>query len=84
MNKNAALFLTARKQFHNRLISEGILSVDSEGIATNADRGNAPSREIAKLVALRLGAELGVKPLGRILNSVFAILFFRHLLSLIR
>ena len=56
MNKNAALFLTARKQVHNRLISEGILSVDSEGIATNADRGNVPSREIAKLVALRLGA----------------------------
>lgn len=65
MNKNAALFLTARKQFHNRLISEGILSVDSEGIATNADRGNAPSREIAKLVALRLGAELGVKQRGQ-------------------
>ena len=59
MNKNAALFLTARKQFHNRLISEGILSVDSEGLATNADRGNAPSREIAKLVATgrRTGGE---------------------------
>ena len=71
MNKNAALFLTARKQFHNRLISEGILSVDSEGIATNADRGNAPSREIAKLVALRLDAEQGVKQRGQTAGANF-------------
>ena len=52
---NDAIIDKARKKYHQRLIANGILSV-TNGIASNADASNAPSRTIAASLANQLGA----------------------------
>lgn len=71
MKKCEALFSRARKLFHKRLITEGILSIDEEGVASNADRGNSPSKDIARSIALQLGAKSGTKQQGQTSGSNF-------------
>lgn len=53
---NKSLIHIARKQFHKRLVEDFVLSVDGNGIASNADTGNKPSCVIAAAVAEKLGA----------------------------
>ena len=53
---NKSLFAKARADFHRRLVKDGILSLDENGVASNADSGNAPSREVAARIARELGA----------------------------
>lgn len=61
VNKDS-IVLTARKKFHQELVSCGLLSfVGKDGIASNADRTNKPSCAIAKLIGDRLGAKKGCK-----------------------
>ena len=71
MKKCEALFSRERKSFHKRLITEGILSIDEEGVASNADRGNSPSKDIARSIAFQLGAESGTKQKGQTSGSNF-------------
>ena len=52
-----ALILKARKRYHESLIEECVLTMDADGIASNADSKNAPSMAIARAVAEELGVE---------------------------
>ena len=59
-NKNS-IIAAARKSFHDALVSLEILSVSADGVASNADGSNAPSKALAIAIARRLGAKEGVK-----------------------
>ena len=61
MMKNEALIADARRAFHQRLVSSGVLTIDGNGVPSNADTGNKPSCAIGGLVASKLGARLGDK-----------------------
>lgn len=50
------VFAEARQSFHRRLVKDGVLCFDKDGIASNADRKNAFSCDIAKGIATTLGA----------------------------
>lgn len=65
------LILEARKQYHETLIDKGVFSVSKEGIASNADSNNAPSKAISSLLAVKLGASLGVKLKGQTAGVLF-------------
>lgn len=53
-----ALILQARKYYHRRLLEEGVLTVDKDGIPSNADRDSKLSIAIAKGIAADLEAEV--------------------------
>lgn len=53
--------LEARRKYHQALIQQKVLSFDADGIASNADRKNAPSVAIAQIMAQRLGAKVEKK-----------------------
>lgn len=65
------LILEARKAYHKELIDKGVLSITADGIASNADSSNQPSRAIAKLVAEKLGAKVGPKVKGQTAGTLF-------------
>lgn len=56
MSQSDAIIAQARRQFHAALISTFVLSVAEDGVPSNADKANAPSREIARRIAANLGA----------------------------
>ncbi len=66
-----ALIQRAREQYHRRLVESRVLSISSDGVASNADSSNVPSREIAKLIAERLGAKTGRKLPGQTAGTLF-------------
>lgn len=57
MKQTSALFSEARRDFHAGLLTSGILSINAEGIASNADGGNKASRAYADRVATALKVE---------------------------
>lgn len=65
------LILEARKAYHKELIDRGVLSITADGIASNADSSNQPSRAIAQLVAEKLGAKVGPKVKGQTAGTLF-------------
>jgi len=65
------LILEARKAYHKELIDRGVLSITADGIASNADSSNQPSRAIAQLVAENLGAKVGPKVKGQTAGTLF-------------
>lgn len=71
MGNNEVLILEARKAYHKALIDKGVLSISAEGVASNADGSNAPSRAIAKFIAEKLGASVGVKARGQTAGTLF-------------
>jgi hypothetical protein len=66
-----ALLQKARQQYHNKLIESGVLSVSTEGVASNADSSNEPSKAIACGVAHRLHAAVGKKAKGQTAGRLF-------------
>ena len=68
---NKALIQSAREQYHRCLIESRVLTISSDGIASNADSSNAPSKAIAKAVAERLGATIGEKAKGQTAGTLF-------------
>ena len=54
--RREVVFAEARKAFHSRLVQDGILCLDKEGVASNADKSNAFSCEIADGIAHALNA----------------------------
>ena len=66
-----ALIANARKEYHNALTGKGVLSISSDGVASNADSNNAPSKMIARLVAEKLGAPIGSKAKGQTAGTLF-------------
>ena len=65
------LILEARKAYHKALTDRGVLSISSDGVASNADGSNAPSKAIARLVAEKLGAPVGIKVKGQTAGTLF-------------
>ena len=65
------LILESRKKYHKMLTDKKILTISSEGIASNADSGNFPSIEISKIIAKKLNAEVGEKLKGQTAGNLF-------------
>lgn len=53
------LFVTARADFHASLLASRVLTIDQNGIASNADKGSAASRAYASHIAQALKVEVG-------------------------
>lgn len=66
-----ALIKTSRERYHQWLIENHVLSITPEGVASNADSSNAPSKAIARIVAERLGATIGTKVKGQTAGTLF-------------
>lgn len=66
-----SLILQARKAYHQSLIDNRVLSITESGVASNADSSNVPSKEIARLIAERLGANVGAKLQGQTAGTLF-------------
>lgn len=65
------LIAEARKKYHESLVNQMVLSLNNEGIASNADSSNAPSRAIAQLIAQKLGAKTSQKIKGQTAGNLF-------------
>lgn len=65
------LILEARKAYHKELVEKGVLSITADGVASNADSSNHPSKAIAQMVAEQLGAKVGVKVKGQTAGTLF-------------
>lgn len=65
------VLLQARRNYHKALIEKRVLTITTDGIASNADSNNAPSRAIAKTIAEKLGAEIGAKVKGQTSGTLF-------------
>lgn len=68
---NNPLIAEARKKYHESLVNQMVLSLNNEGIASNADSSNAPSRAIAQLIAQKLGAKTSPKIKGQTAGNLF-------------
>ncbi len=66
-----ALIQRARKQYHRRLVENRVLTISVDGVASNADSSNAPSKAIAKIIAGRLGAAVSGKVKGQTAGTLF-------------
>lgn len=60
-----------RQEYHADLISKGILSVDANGIPSNADKSSNLSKSIAAHIAYLLNAGVQAKPVGQTLGGAF-------------
>lgn len=65
-----ALITASRLEFHQKLIKQ-VLTISSEGIASNADRSSSLSRQLALRVAQQLVSETGVKIAGQTSGNEF-------------
>ena len=74
MSNDKALIARQRAWLHAEIIRQGVLAVNSNGIATNADKGNAPSRAIAANLAAQLMSETHERQAGQTSGSKFEVL----------
>ncbi len=65
------LILEARKRYHQALVEKQVLTLSADGVASNADSSNAPSKAIAEIVAHKLGATVGAKLKGQTAGTLF-------------
>ena len=66
-----ALIAQARQKYHTGLLSNGVLTIDSKGIPSNADRSSNLSVSIAQGIASRLMANEMEKALGQTAGAKF-------------
>lgn len=66
-----AIIAAVRKKFHEALVSSFVLSVEENGIPSNADKANTPSVEIARRIAVRLGAATHAKLSAQTAGTLF-------------
>ena len=66
-----ALIAEARKKYHAGLLADGVLTIDSKGIPSNADKDSRLSVRIAEGIARRLMAETQAKALGQTAGAKF-------------
>ncbi len=66
-----AMIAEARKKYHKALLENGVLTVDSKGVASNADSSSKLSKKIAKGIADRLMAEIQDKTVGQTSGAKF-------------
>lgn len=65
------LILEARKRYHQALVDQYVLTVSGDGVASNADSSNAPSKAIAGIIAERLEASVAPKLKGQTAGNLF-------------
>lgn len=68
---NNALIAKARRKYHQELLSNGVLTIDSKGIPSNADSSSKLSIRIAQGIARRLMAEVHEKAVGQTSGAKF-------------
>lgn len=66
-----ALFVSERKKYHESLLKEGVLTIDKNGIPSNADKASKLSIAIASGIAERLMAETQDKSVGQTSGAKF-------------
>ncbi|MDD5886886.1 MAG: NgoMIV family type II restriction endonuclease [Oscillospiraceae bacterium] len=66
-----ALFVSERKKYHKSLLKEGVLTIDKNGIPSNADKASKLSIAIASGIAERLMAETQDKSVGQTSGAKF-------------
>lgn len=66
-----ALITKARKNYHQELLSNGVLTVDTKGIPSNADSSSKLSINIARGIADLLMAEVREKTVGQTSGAKF-------------
>ena len=66
-----ALIQKAREQYHKSLIDNHVLTITADGVASNADSSNMPSKAIARIIAEKLGAVTGGKVKGQTAGTLF-------------
>lgn len=66
-----ALIAEARRKYHAELLANGVLTIDSKGIPSNADRSSNLSIAIAQGIARRLMANEQEKVLGQTVGAKF-------------
>ena len=66
-----ALLALERKKYHQSLLDNGVLTIDRNGIPSNADKASKLSVEIAKNIADRLMAETHEKVVGQTSGAKF-------------
>lgn len=65
------LIETQRKEYHRSLISNGVLTIDSKGIPSNADKSSKISIDISRNIAEALVVESHEKSLGQTSGAKF-------------
>lgn len=66
-----ALIAEARKKYHEALLDNGVLTIDKNGVASNADSSSKLSIAIAKGIADRLMVETHEKSVGQTSGAKF-------------
>lgn len=66
-----ALITKARKNYHQELLSNGVLTIDARGIPSNADSSSKLSISIARGIADQLMAEVREKTVGQTSGAKF-------------
>ena len=66
-----ALIAKARKNYHQELLSNGVLTIDTRGIPSNADSSSKLSISIARRIADQLMAEVREKTVGQTSGAKF-------------
>ena len=66
-----ALIAKARKEYHSELLHRGVLAINAQGIATNADKDSVASVSIARGIADRLLAETDERIAGQTSGKAF-------------
>lgn len=66
-----ALIAEARRRYHAGLLSNGVLTIDTNGIPSNADRSSNLSIAIAQGIARRMMASVQEKSLGQTAGAKF-------------
>ena len=65
------IIMEARKKYHQALVEQNVLTLSADGVASNADSSNAPSKAIAEAVAKKLGASIAPKLKGQTAGTLF-------------
>ena len=66
-----ALIAQARQKYHLELLANGVLTIDANGVPSNADRSSALSISIAQGIAERLMANEQKKAVGQTAGAKF-------------
>lgn len=74
-----SLITKAREKYHKELLSQNVLSINSNGVASNADKSSKLSVRIARDIAEQLGAKTQEKSVGQTSGSLFELINMQFL-----
>lgn len=76
-----ALIAVERKRYHEKLLKEGVLTIDKSGVPSNADRASKLSIAIASCIATKLMADTQEKAVGQTSGAKFEQLNMEFLMN---